>query len=110
MAVLNRAGQQADLRALLRSPDITNTGTSGNALLRTTCGTCTAPHLLGAKATAAISLLAAGLGFAAPNPYCAGATYYASNSVYQYYMPYPQFSGVSDTTSYVGIRTTRRCS
>ena len=61
---------------------------------------CTAP-LMGQKATAANLALASSLGFAAPNPY-SGATYYASNSVYQYYQPFPQFSGLSDTTSYVG--------
>jgi hypothetical protein len=63
---------------------------------------CTAP-LLAQKATAANLSLASGLNFAPPNPYSASsATYYASNSVYQYYYPFPQFSGVSDTTSFVG--------
>jgi Carboxypeptidase regulatory-like domain len=63
---------------------------------------CTTP-LLGQKATAANLNLAAGLGFAVPNPYnSANAAYYASNSVYQYYYPFPQFSAVSDTTSFVG--------
>ncbi len=61
---------------------------------------CTTP-LLAAKATAANLALAATAGFAVPNPYVSNS-YYASNSVYQYYVQYPQFSGVSDTTSYVG--------
>lgn len=64
--------------------------------------TCTSP-LLGAKSTAANLALAQTLGFQPPNPYnSADASYYASNAVYQYYEPFPQFSGVSDTTSFVG--------
>ena len=47
--------------------------------------------------------MAATDGFVPANGYSGGTgTYYASNSVYQYYLPYPQFSGVSDTTSFVG--------
>jgi hypothetical protein len=41
-------------------------------------------------------------GFAPTNPYSGAAAYYASNSVYQYYVHYPQFSGVSDTTNFTG--------
>jgi hypothetical protein len=63
---------------------------------------CTAP-LLGAKTTAADLAEAATLGFSVLNPYnTANATYYASNSVNQYYVPFPQFSGISDTTGFVG--------
>jgi hypothetical protein len=62
--------------------------------------TCTSP-LLGATSTAANLAEAQSLGFNPPNPYN-GATYYSKNSVYQYYEPFPQFSGVSDTTSFVG--------
>lgn len=61
---------------------------------------CTTP-LLTQKSTSTNLGLAAGLGFAPPNPFV-GATYYASNSVYQYYYNFPQFSGVSDSTSFVG--------
>ncbi len=61
---------------------------------------CTAP-LLGQKASAANIALATGLGFAVPNPFTA-ATYLASNTINQYYQPFPQFSGLSDTTSFAG--------
>ena len=68
--------------------------------------TCTAP-LISQKSTAADLAEAVTLGFAVPNAYntalaTAGSTYYASNSVYQYYLQFPQYSGVSDTTSFVG--------
>jgi hypothetical protein len=64
--------------------------------------TCTA-SLLTSVASAANVAEAGTLGFAIPNPYnAANATYYASNDVYQYYLPFPQYSGVSDTTSFVG--------
>ena len=48
--------------------------------------------------------VAQGLGFTPQNPYSAGSgqSYYASNSVYQYYLPFPQYSGVNTTTSFVG--------
>jgi hypothetical protein len=74
--------------------------TSGTALTPCTGASCTAP-LLAAKATTANLALASSLGFAPPNPYTT-ATYYASESVYQYYVQFPQFSGVSDTTSFTG--------
>lgn len=57
--------------------------------------------LLAAKATAANLAKARSLGFTPPNPY-SGNTYYSSNAVYQYYVAYPQYSGMSDTTSFVG--------
>jgi len=75
---------------------------SGSTATPCTGYTCTNP-LLTQKATATNLGLAATAGFAVPNPYnAANATYYASNSVYQYYTPFPQYSGVSDTTSFVG--------
>ncbi|MGA9020979.1 MAG: hypothetical protein WB408_04530, partial [Terracidiphilus sp.] len=61
---------------------------------------CTTP-LLTQKATAANLAAATSVGFTPPNPFT-GATYYSSNSVYQYYLNFPQFSGVSDKTSFVG--------
>ena len=64
-------------------------------------GTSCNGGLLAAKASAANLAEAQTLGFKPPNPYN-GATYYSSNAVYQYYEPFPQFSGVSDTTSFVG--------
>ena len=45
--------------------------------------------------------LAIGLGFTPPNPYV-GNTYYYKNNVTGYMTNFPQFSGVSDTTSFVG--------
>ena len=66
------------------------------------CGNVTGTtDLLTSKATAAILGAGPGVGFAVPNPYTS-ATYYASNSFYQYYTPFPQLSGVSDTTSFAG--------
>jgi hypothetical protein len=66
--------------------------------------TCTAP-LLGLSFTPALLAEAQALGFTPPNPYTANggaASYYTSNKVYQYYQPFPQYSGVSDNTSFVG--------
>ena len=41
--------------------------------------------------------------FNPPNPYnSANAAYYASNSVYQYYLAFPQYKSVTDATSFVG--------
>ncbi len=75
---------------------------SGSTATACTGAACTNP-LLGQKATATNLGLAAANGFTVPNPYnSANAAFYASNSVYQYYYPFPQFSGVSDTTSFVG--------
>jgi len=67
---------------------------------------CPAPLLGQASGTSASAPmvntnLAIGLGFAPPNPYV-GNTYYYKNSVNTYFENYPQFSGVSDTTSFVG--------
>jgi Carboxypeptidase regulatory-like domain len=63
---------------------------------------CTAPLLSSPSSTTANLTEAASLGFAPINGYTSAANYYQSNKVYQYYLPYPQFSGVSDTTSFVG--------
>jgi hypothetical protein len=79
----------------------TLTASGGSA--QTACSgiTCVYP-VLGQKATAAYLAMAATDGFAPINGFSSTANYYASNSVYQYYLPYPQYSGVSDTTSFVG--------
>lgn len=67
---------------------------------------CTAP-LLGQTSGTSSSApmvntnLAIGLGFTPPNPYV-GNTYYYKNSVSGYFANYPQYSGISDTTSFVG--------
>ena len=75
---------------------------SGSTTTPCTGTGCTLP-LLTQKATATNLSLAQSLGFALPNPYNpADATYYSGNSVYQYYVGFPQFSGLSDTTAFVG--------
>jgi hypothetical protein len=80
----------------------TLTASGGSAQTPCSGATCLYP-VLGQKATAAYLGMAATDGFAPANGYSGGAgTYYASNSVYQYYLNYPQYSGVSDTTSFVG--------
>ena len=48
-----------------------------------------------------ISLLAQAI-LAATQPICAAATYYASNTVNQYYLAFPQYKSISDGTSFVG--------
>ena len=50
---------------------------------------------------------AQGFGFTPPNPYTnpestGSGGYYTSNTVAQYYQPFPQYSGLSDSTSFVG--------
>jgi hypothetical protein len=62
---------------------------------------CTAP-LLGLPFTPALLAEAQTLGFAPPNPYSNSSNYYTTDKVYQYYVNFPQYSGVSDTTSFVG--------
>jgi Carboxypeptidase regulatory-like domain/TonB dependent receptor len=73
---------------------------TGGTTVACTGTACTTP-LLTQKSTAADLALTGPVGFNPPNPYN-GATYVASNSVYQYFYPFPQFSGVSDSTSFVG--------
>ena len=48
--------------------------------------------------------IAQGFGFTPQNPYSAGSgqTYYQNGSVSSYFLPFPQYSGVSTTTSFVG--------
>ena len=66
--------------------------------------------LLGQKATtngANMLAQAQAFGFTPPNPYTnpestGSGGYYTSNAVYQYYENFPQYSGVTDTTSFVG--------
>jgi len=72
----------------------------------TTAAPCTGAgcqySLLGQKATTTNLALAQGFGFTPPNPYTSASNYYASNAVSQYYSRFPQYSGVSDQTSFVG--------
>jgi hypothetical protein len=77
---------------------------SSTGTTATPCSGNNCPYpLLTQKATATNLALAQSLGFTPPNPYNpSNATYYSSNSVYQYYVGFPQYSGVSDTTSFVG--------
>ena len=80
----------------------TLTSSGGSAQTPCSGATCLYP-VLGQKATTTYLGMAATDGFVPANGYSGGTgTYYASNSVYQYYLPYPQFSGVSDTSSFVG--------
>jgi hypothetical protein len=62
---------------------------------------CTAP-LLTQKASVANLALAAGAGFAPPNPYPSTSGYYATNTVNQYYEAFPQYKSTTDATSFVG--------
>jgi hypothetical protein len=70
-----------------------------------TAAGCPTPLLGTASGTASGNMnntnLAIGLGFVPPNPYV-GNTYYYKNAVSSYMTNFPQFSGVSDTTSFVG--------
>ncbi|MGO8759016.1 MAG: TonB-dependent receptor [Terracidiphilus sp.] len=77
--------------------------TSSGGSAQTTCSgnTCAYP-ILGQKATTSYLAMAATDGFAPINGYTSTANYYSSNSVYQYYLSFPQYSAVSDTTSFVG--------
>lgn len=64
--------------------------------------TCTAP-LLTQKSTSANIALAQGLGFTPSNPFSGGGTaYYQKNSLYQYYLAFPQYKSVTDATNFVG--------
>jgi hypothetical protein len=63
--------------------------------------------LLGTKGTATYTTgyiaEAQSLGFTPPNPFAALSNYYSvGNTVGAYFVNFPQFSGVSDTTSFVG--------
>lgn len=78
-------------------------GTTATPCTAMTCGFGTGnTDLIGSNSTAAALSAAGSAGFTPPNPYTGGAAYYASNSVYQYFLGYPQFSGVSDTTNFTG--------
>ena len=78
-------------------------GTTATACTAATCGFGTGnTDLLGTKATTGALAAASTVGFTPMNPYSGGAAYYASNAVNQYYLPFPQYSGVTDTTSFVG--------
>jgi hypothetical protein len=77
--------------------------TSSNGATQTPCSgnTCLYP-VLGQKGTPAYLALAAADGFTPPNGFSSTANYYNGNSVYPYYTNFPQYSGVTDTTSFVG--------
>lgn len=77
--------------------------TQSNGTTQTACSgnTCLYP-VLGQKATTAYLSMAQADGFTPPNPFSSASNYYASNSVSQYYQPFPQYSGVNDSTSFVG--------
>lgn len=79
----------------------TLTSSSGTTVVPCSGTTCTYP-LLGQKATPTYLALAAGLGFTPPNGFSSTSNYYSGNSVYQYYTKFPQYSGVTDTTDFVG--------
>jgi hypothetical protein len=71
------------------------TGVNCNAALLTqNSGTSAAAPMVNTN-------LAIGLGFTPPNPYV-GNTYYYKNAVSSYMQNFPQYSGISDTTSFVG--------
>ncbi len=72
---------------------------AGSPATQCSGATCTAP-LLTQKATAA-NLAAAQAILAPPNPFTS-ATFYASNSVNQYYLAFPQYKSITDGTSFVG--------
>jgi hypothetical protein len=81
------------------------TGTSYSACSGASCQWT----LLGQKAnvnaasTSTWGITAAeGLGFTPQNPFSGSQTYYAANTVGGYYAPFPQYSGVSTQTSFVG--------
>jgi len=80
-------------------------GTTATACAASACGFTGGTDLLTSNSTAAALTAAQAAGFTPMNPYSGGAAYYASNSVYQYYLHYPQFSGVSDTTNFTGNTT-----
>jgi hypothetical protein len=66
-------------------------------------GTNLTDLLGGTKGTAAALAATAGLGFAPQNPYTTNVGYNsANNNVIGYYLPFPQYTGVSDTTSFAG--------
>jgi hypothetical protein len=98
-AVGARNGYLPESLAAMANYNVSSAGTltpcSGSA--------CTAP-LLTQKATAANLALAVGAGFTPPNPFTT-ATFYASNSVNQYYLAFPQYKSITDGTSFVGNST-----
>jgi hypothetical protein len=79
----------------------TLTASNGSTQAACSGASCVYP-VIGQKATPAYLAMAVADGYTPSNPYTGGAVYYASNSVSGYYTPFPQFSGVSDTTSFVG--------
>jgi hypothetical protein len=77
-------------------------GSTATACAPSACGFTGGTDLLTSNSTAAALAAAQTAGFTPMNPYTGSAVYYASNSVYQYYLHFPQYSGVSDTTNFTG--------
>jgi hypothetical protein len=73
---------------------------SGTTVTPCSGNTCAAP-LLTQKATAANIQAAQTAGFVPPNPFST-ATFYASNTVNQNYLAFPQYKSITDATSFVG--------
>jgi hypothetical protein len=79
-----------------------STGTTYSACSGATCIYPLLTQKVNVNSTNGLAV-AQGLGYIPQNPYNTSyATYYQSNSVYGYYAPFPQYSGVSNTTSFVG--------
>jgi len=100
-AMYNRNNKLPESMAALAGYTLTASGGS----VQTPCSgnTCNFP-VLGQKATPAYLAMAVADGFIPQNPFGGAATYYngGSNSVATYYTAFPQYSGVTDTTSFVG--------
>jgi Carboxypeptidase regulatory-like domain len=62
---------------------------------------CTASLLASATKATAANIASAQAIIAPPNPYTT-ATYQAKNSLYQYYLAFPQYKSITDATSFVG--------
>ncbi len=97
-AIGSRNNELPESMAALAGYTLTSSG--GSAQTPCSGATCLYP-VLGQKSTATYLNMATADGFTPANPYN-GATYVSTNSVYQYYYPFPQFTGVSDSTSFVG--------
>ena len=98
-AMYNRNNKLPESMAGLANYTLTASG--GTAQTPCSGNTCNYP-ILGQKATPTYLAMAQADGYTPQNPFVGSATYWNSNSVYQYYAAFPQYSGVSDTTSFVG--------
>jgi hypothetical protein len=79
---------------------------TGSAAVACSGAGCTTPLLTQTAGTSSSNptsniALATGVGFTPPNPFT-GVPYYYKNAVNSYFQNFPQYSGVSDTTSFVG--------